>query len=202
MVVSEKHKYIFGSTPKAGTHTMYHLLETFFDGTRLPYSNTFHGVINNKGIPEKYKDYYKFTIVANPFRRALASWKPLVTQPMYIKRSWPQRIGGSEFIDFTRYLRRIKDSNFETAKKPLILPQCRLGHMHVEWDKIMHLETIQEDFNSLPFVDRHIDVPQHCSYNKFEGKDDWKKKYNQECIDNVLYAWGEDFDRLGYSKEL
>ena len=158
-------------------------------------------------VEEKYKDYFKFTTVSNPFRRAIASWKPLIyNEPYRKKRGWLKRVGGEDFLTFTRYLKKIKQQNIIPPKKHLVISQTSL-HPNVNFDMILHLQNLQEEFNQLPFVKEHIEVPVSFTHNKkgtrhyFEG-DDWKKLYNDEAIQNVLYAWGEDFDTYGYSKEL
>ncbi len=208
MVVSDKHKYIFASTPKAGTHSMYHLLEKYFDGTRVPNPNQYHHTIHTRNIPVQYKDYFKFTIVSNPFRRAIACWKPLAFyEPYRIKRGWLKELGGEEFVYYTRYIKKMSKSQKTPPKKYMIWSQSKL-HDFMEYDRVLNLQNLQEEFNELPFVKEEIQTENVFSANKkekphfYENEDDWKKEYNDECIQNVLEAWGNDFEKYGYSKEL
>ena len=92
-------------------------------------------------------------------------------------------------------------------KKYMIWSQSKL-HDFMEYDRVLNLQNLQEEFNELPFVKEEIQTENVFSANKkekphfYENEDDWKKEYNDECIQNVLEAWGNDFEKYGYSKEL
>ena len=196
MVISDKHKYFFCSMPKAGTHLLYHLLTKYFDGIRLPHDKSWHHTIAKGIIPAAYKDYYKFSIVTNPFRRAVSCWKPLAHEPLYAKqRGWAEKLGGKSFLQYTRFIKQSDMKHF------LIASQSRLFGS-LKFDKILHLDNIQEEFNTLPFIQKKIEVPVIFSLNKFKNKDDWKKLYSPEAVFNVLTAWGEDFDKFNYEKKI
>ena len=68
MRVSTRHKFVYISTPKACTHTVYEILRKHYSQGLLELA--FHSTV----IPDKYRDYFRWTIVRNPYSRAVSLW--------------------------------------------------------------------------------------------------------------------------------
>ena len=76
MIISEKNNYVFVSTPKTGSHTMFKILQEQYDGVRYGPSNgyNFHEWVT----PVQYKNYFHFSTVRNPYTRFVALWWSLL----------------------------------------------------------------------------------------------------------------------------
>jgi len=65
MIVSDKHKYVYIGIPRTGSKSMNHWLCSYFDGRN-------HGGHHDYEVPEEVSDYLVFTVVRNPYDRAVS----------------------------------------------------------------------------------------------------------------------------------
>ena len=70
MLRSDKYKFVFVAIPKTGTSSIIGASKKFFEA-KLPSGGGGHDQI----IPSKFSDYYKFTVVRNPYDRAVSAWQ-------------------------------------------------------------------------------------------------------------------------------
>jgi len=70
VIISDKHKLIFITTPKSGSHTGFKLMEDYFEG-EAKFNHSLK-------IPRKYKTYKSFTFVRNPYERFCALYHACV----------------------------------------------------------------------------------------------------------------------------
>lgn len=66
MIISNKHKVVFVAIPKTGTRSVYNSLRNVFAGELYKE--------HHKVIPKEYRDFFKFTIVRNPYDRIVSVW--------------------------------------------------------------------------------------------------------------------------------
>lgn len=71
-------------------------------------------------------------------------------------------------------------------------------HGHLTFDKILKLETLQSDFNSLPFITESTPLPRL----NVGGYGDYKQHYTPEAVGNILEWAADDFKKLSYMEEL
>ena len=79
----------------------------------------------------------------------------------------------------------------------LLMPQCR-WYNRIDAEVLpLHLENINVEFHSLPFVDKEVEIP-HMLKRSHASWDDLKT----DEIVSLANEWaGEDFEKFGYEKE-
>jgi len=188
------------STPKTGTHSVYEVL------MKEPYNAEFavkssigkryfhHNKIN--AVPD-HKKYYKFTAIRNPFERTVSMWWFFIGPPDGLNRKeYTERFGGNTFEDFTNYLKRkrkIHDDDWIDKNWPyyhLNIPQ-HIQHNGTMFDKYIHTENINKEFNELPFLQDHIDLPNEFS-NKHQ-RTNWWEYYTPKAEKNIKDIYSIDF---------
>jgi len=183
MIQNDEHEYVFVSTMKCGTHTMYELLKGL-GGRRV---GGFH-TCDPRLIP---LGYFVFTVCRNPFTRAVSIWwSTCVRDDRYrFRRFMPD---WKSFECFAECLLRFKN------KPPHILLATQTKwHGPVVFDRYLKLENLEPEFNALPFVQDHVVLPR---LNTSTYKDYWEA-YTPDAIEMVR-EWGkEDFEKFGYTTE-
>lgn len=153
------------------------------------------GVGTNVGLKEKLseKKYFTFTIVRNPFTRAISCWK----QAMRIE--W---IGKD--VSFEDYLNipfhKILNPHYMTHTIPLA---DYLKDYLDELDKVVKLETVQKDMDEI--CDKlHLDKTpiRHDRPGKYDYKEMYKLYDNPHLIDKVREVFKVDFETFDYSKDI
>ena len=187
MIRNDEHKYIFVSTMKCGTHAVYAMLKSL-GGRRV---GGFHD--NNPAlIPE---GYFLFTVCRNPFTRAVSLWQnTCIKHDRYRFRRFLEDY--TDFTQFTDLLVRWKRKEV-SAGHVLMVNQIH-WHGHLTFDKILKLETLQSDFNSLPFITESTPLPRL----NVGGYGDYKQHYTPEAVGNILEWAADDFKKLSYMEEL
>lgn len=172
--------YVFVSVPKCGTHTMYHVLQTYFDGVHLepPY--------HRKKIPEIHQKKFRFTIIRNPYPRAVSIWMSL-TRHVAEKNDWIKAAGGDDLGSFMQLL--LTGDLSKMRNLPSIMPIHKwLGGM--KFDLKIKLESLERSFAALPFIKgREYEIP-----HELKRVDDWKNYLKPE-ITPLIREWaGVDFN--------
>jgi hypothetical protein len=147
--VSEKHKYVFVSTPKAASQSLYRVLGEWYGPVR---GYGMHGV----KVPKQFKDYFTWTVVRNPYTRAISQWWHSVgsgSRRPNGKKHIPELELGMPFPDYIQWL-----------TSPNQNPQpSGPGRRHVEnqgWrlsqyrqDRVIYFENLETEFMALPFAE-------------------------------------------------
>ncbi len=140
--------YVFISTPKCATHTMYDVLQKDFGGKRLkPY--------HRREVPDEHKDKFRFTAVRNPYSRAVCMWW-IMTNSKFYSEPYHKTVRRKNLINYLNWVR--VPSNQVRRMKILTWTQCQWHPNDIEFIK---LESLQEDFDALPFVNKKIILPRH-----------------------------------------
>jgi hypothetical protein len=199
MIVSEKNKYVYVSVMKSGTHTMYHVLEKYFDGVHHPrgFNESGKGPYHSNIIPKDFSDFYRFTVVRNPYSRAISAWNVCVNVDPYMN-AYADMLKDKSFKTFAKWLCTFKEPG---RAGYVVEPMHKWLKPSGNFDKIIKLENINEEIKELPFynsANKAIKIPDLLSRT---DKSDWKKHYTKEIAD-LVYKWAQkDFELYGYDKE-
>lgn len=197
MILSRKHKYVFISTPKTGSHTFFKLLEEEFGGERQ--WPEFH----RTEMPTNTTGYTVFSTVRNPYERLVALWNSLLHNPNDrhgYRDAWMSAIRKDDFLTFCAFAAK-HHKNIEhlaQVRLPrLMTPQHRwYGRMPADVIPL-HIENVKKEFHRLPFVKKEVIIP-HELKRDHAGWDDLK---TEEIIELANVWAGEDFEKFGYIKE-
>lgn len=198
MIISEKHKYIFISTPKCGTHSMFKLLQTYFDGKRIR-TNGFHST----KIPDNINisDYTVFTTVRNPYDRLVALWYSILyVREDYIK-SWSRVLPDLSLESFTKLLvdHKYTTNKIRARMSLLVTPQYLWVKQMPQKTIYLQIENIETQFKQLSFVaNNNYTIPHELSRHHPK----WSELKNNTLI-QLANNWAEkDFETFGYIPEI
>jgi hypothetical protein len=194
MIVSCDHKFVYMNIGKTGSITIGTLLEKEYnafvwkkwDKTALQPKCAPQHICH---LPKQFSEYLIITSVRNPFTHELSRYthgnpnhkKHPITMDgfrQWLKRKWME----------TYFSKLNMSENYNPPK----------GCVKYKVNHIIRLESIEKDFNSLPFVSEPIKVPH---YNKTQNPQD-KLFYTEEMADLVREKRRVDFELFGYSEEL
>ena len=203
MRINTEHEFVFVSTPKAGTHTIYEMLNKHYARGLREYG--FHA----NQIPEEYKHYFRWTVCRNPYTRAVSLWWSGCRLHSPDRYGFRRGCGTvSDFGVFIEWLSRTPQK--QRNREPLMKSQT-------EWMKIaqpikaLHLETLQEEITNLPFWKPGIQLSKLNTttqkikdQEKEEGRKiecpHWKELCENKRVQEAVIRWaGEDFEKFGYS---
>ncbi len=178
MFVCENPKFVYVSFTKSGSSSMYNLLETNFKGTNHPR--------HHKGIPPNNKSYPSFCVVRNPYSRLVSWWWSIC------------KAKGDRY----RHKKELKDRNLpESLQGFLTLWEEKngtsqsAGYEHNNGiDHVLKLENIEEEFNALPFITKHIEIPKVNVKNHPK----WSELLDTESGKMINRIYKRDFELFGY----
>ena len=197
-MISHKLKFIFIHIPKTSGNSLSLFLKRFIDNDVIRTSNSLsnplgekQGIIINcektkKSIKhnnitfykntygEKINDYFKFTIVRNPYDRMLSYY-------FYSKGKNNQKFNRNEFINF------IKNNN------------C-LQHKYI--DNTVHIIHFENLINELKNIECFKEIVNFNNYPTLNASSNSKRNYNEiydkELKDLVFNKYKKDFELFGY----
>ncbi len=187
-----KDKWLFVSTMKCATNTLYDALQKQFEGTEwfAERQSVFHG------IPEKRIAPIHWTVCRDPYDRAVSIWHSTCVresnQDRYDAHGYIKSLGGDplNFEDFVEFI---------LSRKPrLNNPYLWLNQS--EWhdlficDLFLHIEDLESELRE--HLDLDLDLPH---LNVSEGRGKWHEYYKNEDTMSKVALWaGDDFERYGY----
>lgn len=181
MVVLPDRELVYVSVPKAGTHTMFDLLVKRFGGLLM--SGPFHG----KVPPGEFRAFLRFSVVRNPYTRAVSAWFHLTQREPYCGL-WRQRVGGGDFERFTEYLAA---GEFPPVRGNVV---C---FSQAEWLRdagvrvVLHLERLAEELYCVGLGG--VMVP-----HLFVAEGAYEPTWTAAAREAVQQWAREDFERYGY----
>ena len=205
MRISKEHKFVFVSTPKAATMTLYKVLSSCYGPlVRVGW----HTIM----VPKDFRrGYFVWTVCRNPYTRALSSWWSTMGSGRKHpngKLYYPKLPRGMSFEGFVEWMTdpnrepgggRKLDTHFITSQS------ARLGEYQRPPDQVLRFEKLHEEFRTLPFYNGG---PKEWPWiNTSEGKQEVSKLpaphmvFTQRAADCI---WGWDravFERFGYQRE-
>ena len=202
MRISTKHQFIFISTPKACTHSIYQVLKEHYSEGLIE-----HGFHENS-IPPAFRKFFRWTVVRNPYTRAVSLWWSACR--LHPPDIYGFRKGCGAADDFTRFITWLSNTSPEERRpQPLMMTQA-------EWlrpcepIRALHLESLQEELSKLVFWEPDIKLPRINTtdekiivQSREEGrpikKPPWRELYKDGKAQEAVLKWAEeDFNRFGY----
>lgn len=206
MRVSTSHRFIYISTPKAGTHTICRILKDHF-----PKGLKENGLHNNR-IPPCYHGFSRWTVVRNPFSRAASLWWS--TCRLHPEDQYGARAGCGAEDDFPRFVRWLAALEPRGRRQqPLFLSQSDWLDP-VQPIQTLHLEHLEEELQEMPWWREGIDLPElNTTTEKIERQSNtegsrilrptWQELCQEEEVQELIVEWaGRDFELFGYPTEV
>ena len=206
MRINRHFKFVFISTPKACTHTIYRILDENFSAGLI--ENGFH----NNRVPDLYQNYFQWTVCRNPYSRMVSIWWSACRLAHRDQYGFRKGCGTKDdFGQFVYWLTKL--SLNKRQRDPLMLNQSEWLY-NVDSIISIHMESLEHDLKHLPFWQNGIKIPKLNTTNKKildrekeEGraiiKSSWQKFYQDRKIQKAVKEWAKpDFNRFGYSEEI
>lgn len=220
MIISHKHRYVYISVPKAASQTMFRVLSEHYDGER-------YGGMHENQIPPMARDYFKFTVVRNPYRRALRLWWSTCRgddDEFRRKDRYGMRLGCPDPDNFEAFMRWLPSASKDPMMAPswplmntmteqlepvagpdrFLLVRSRRWGLGVSWSDVLWiivLEELNQCFWLLPFVGPKDGV-QLFDGNGLPQLNDRPNSRDYQISESEKYAiraWCiEDFVNFGY----
>ena len=206
MRINKKLEFVFVSTPKACTHTIYKILKKYYSDGLLE-----AGFHNNR-IVDGYQEYFRWTVVRNPFSRAISIWWSAcrlahLDQYKFRARSDAQY----DFPKFVKWMANVSQN--ERDKEPLLRNQSDWLEP-VQPINFVHMEMLEQELEHLPFWKKGIEI--NClnttdekitTQSELEGinidRPSLMEFYkDQETIDSIVKWAQPDFEQFGYDQWL
>jgi hypothetical protein len=203
MRISKVYKLAFVSTPKAGSHSGWKIMEDNF-----PISDK---AMHNNIVPSYAVDYNAFTIVRNPFERAVSLWNSVLwahtsnvgKQNINLKyrRIFMQKVGSDTFEDFCKFLASdkvsIKKANSDFYIKLLINQYDYHSKTNLNNLTYLKLENIERELPEYIYKNtkKTISIIPHELKRKHNN---WADLNVNNCREDII-KWAEkDFEIYGY----
>lgn len=182
----------FLRTAKTGSSSLAHwchLHQTHITNNMVPLDKG-----DNAGLKEKLaeKKYYTFTIVRNPFTRAISCWK----QAMRIQ--WIDK--DMSFKDYLEIpFHKILDPHYMTHTIPLT---DYLGEYVHQLDKVVRLETVQQDMDQIcDELNLEKTKIRHDRPGKYHQQQEYQMYKDLDIVNKVREVFAVDFETFNYSKD-
>lgn len=182
MIISEPHKLIFISTPKAGSHTGFQLWMNAFGASP--------GMVNHDRVLPMQIDrdeYRVITFVRNPYLRFCSIY-------YFIQNNERMKIQKT-IQEFADWITEMKVTNSFIIKEQLVTPQY-YWHRNTDIDEFVQLEKLQEWADS-NFPELNITVPHEFKL----PHPSWEEVKTPELIQAINIWAKEDFEMFNYTKE-
>lgn len=178
MIVSHACKFIYFGLPRTASTSMHQWLMEW--GHRKGYQ---HDV----NVPSGCEDYFKWTIVRNPYDRAVSLWYMAQSQVRHgFQQSAP--FNTPTFYDFLLKVQDRGDRFYSTTQMDFL--------RKVKLDACLKFEDLPMCLWDLPFLDEHRIPPKLNSVNKKA----WDKYYTPKEESLAWELYREDFDAYGYQR--
>ena len=190
MIVSEPYRVVFFHIPKtAGISIRYFMLE-HLGGFILTRSQR---DIQPGGLPEKYRDFFKFTVVRNPYDRLWGWYRYLCREPKHKLHSFARHCS---FPEYVKHLWRPPGDmkQVELAGGFQVDFIARMGIL----DAVVRFENLDEEFHALPFVAQGARL---SKANHYPSKVSWQDAYDFDSAIRTREVFRRDFMELGYPLE-
>jgi hypothetical protein len=204
VIISAQHKYVFAAVPKTGTHAVRQALRPHMVAGDLEQVGLFvkrqfpvpdlarigHGHITLDEVrrymdPEKFRTYFKFAFVRNPFDRYV-SYCSFVTREGDVFKRDPQKV-------MRRFLAEPPNEHILFKPQHVFVTGAD-GTMLADY--IGRVETMQESFD---FIASKIGIPT-VQLEKVNAttRASYRDYYDQELIDGVAKLYARDLELFGY----
>jgi len=189
-MISHSKKFIFIHINKTGGTSVQKSLNEYWDHRPKKNHYPVKHVIESIG-KKKYKKYFKFCIVRNPWDRLVSKY----FWSLQKKCSIPKNMTFKQYIDNIEIFRKKeKRKRYDAFQSQL--EWIKNGQI-IDMDYIMKFENLQSDWN---FIKRKLNIENNLGYHKNTNHEFYPFYYtDQNMIDAVRYIYKEDIDYFGYS---
>jgi hypothetical protein len=185
-MISHKHKFIFVHIPKTGGTSV----DSILSKISRNWNSKHHLIEKYRKLADKkhgFENYFKFTIVRNPWDRLLSN---------YFYRKKGNRV---QDLSFKKWITNSQDGNYS-------FENCLSRHTQLDWisdeneevvvDFIGRFENLQEDFD---IICDKIGIPQQQLPHKKKGKHkSYIEYYNDKMKQIVAEKYAKDIEHFGY----
>ena len=197
MRISQQYQFVFISTPKCCTHTMYEYLSRHY-GPLI--QRGFH----NADLPDDINttDYCIWSVTRNPYSRIVSLWwTTTVRTPddhyQIREKITGDRDGKVDLLTFMRWLPSVHDQGGLWQSQSHWLRNTPMTHM-------VRQEDLPHGMSSLPWWNGPNELPKlntSTTNPPNPGPGDWRQWITPE-IAELIQAWaGKDFEQYGYDVE-
>ena len=212
-MICDNKKIIFIHIPKtAGTSIEYNLFKPQSERTKNDlwggFVDKWHNIYQSGGLQhltallvkydignEKFKSYFKFCVVRNPYDKAISAYHYMIQK----RNDIMQYYGFFEEPSFLNYLKRIAEKHHVQS-----MPQHKFIFDENEKsmiDFIMKYENLETDYKILcKLIDVNYKPLRHFGNSKRERNINNFLKNNKGSIELINVIYSKDFDLLGYEK--
>ena len=203
MPISYRYKAIFVHIPKTAGTSIYDLLEIpmqpnalYSPAKHLPSLQHLTPTQLRQRIPKLMSNYYKFTVVRNPYDRAVSDFR-------FLKSKLPKRYDISTFKKYLLLARRIVRTNayLENVFFDHFRPQTHY-FQNIKYNKVVKFENLENDLEG---VKRDLKCNRNLIWrlrtSKVHGPLNYRTYYNNDnelrkIVENI---YGDDLKRFNYS---
>jgi len=205
MIINHEQRWIYIGPPKTGSTTMHKELPKRFGGR---YVNP--EAQHDADIPEGCENYLILASVRDPYQRAVSLyWHYLrdvrriraIAQGINDRRSWNAMPFPAAEFPFDRFVEMIKDgvvAEMNPATKTFYTHTLtRWLEPAVRIDRLLRLESLDDNWAALPFVENHRGFPVHNA----PGRQPWENHRTLFAVRTIEEWAAEDFDNYGYPRQ-
>lgn len=200
MVYSDVHKFVYYSTPKAGSTSITDILKQQFGAkvyNGIDKHNRRHPVDprdrHDTRCPPEFAGYFQFASCRHPLTRAISGYT-FVSQG----KDLDLNIAFRRFHLISQYdyvygpdLKVVDKVSVTQRWRDMVLP----GPPTRRIDAVIHAENLLDEFNALPFVEKKVTAWPRMNTLKPE----WRRPALQDALwDKVLTYHKADFAAFGY----
>lgn len=187
MMVDTKQRWAFITCPKTGTETMYSVLPRF-GGVR-------YGRFHEHTPPPWVRRAHCFGLVRNPYARAISAWlSNMHRAPEEPPKPWKLKLcrDSLELVPYLRYFLCTRNR----GPRPLPYNSQSRWYAGLPVGRFLHTETLEADFNALPFVTEPVEMP----HENATEHGPWQESMTPEVVRLVNEWAGADFETFGYER--
>ena len=140
--------------------------------------------------PIQYQEYFKFTLVRNPWARAFSWYQNAMRDPIH-----QRNYGISPELDFSSFLHRFIGKGFLRPQTYWLTDFCG----RIPMDYVGRFETLRDDFST---ISRELGLPDEVLPHRIRGEtSDYRRAYNDHSIELVARHYAEEIRLFQYQFE-
>lgn len=184
MIISHTDEVIFITTPKSGSHSGFKLMEKYF-GVAINFNH-------NREIPSKYRNYFSFTFVRNPYERFCALYHACVIND---SKAFVPAKAKKSILNYADWMYHM--TLHHTYPREDLCAAQHYWHRKSRINKYIQIENAEEELKEL-FPDmQYLKIPHELK----REHPTWKDVRTDELTYLVSEWAGKDFELYEYERE-